>query len=247
MKVLRLRLRKSIAISVGVVAILVFSIVTHQHSASASSQRAHVVQRDAPIHEHFAGWEYMAASTNEALEIIVNYEKLTPEGIKAFAEANRKLIDQIHGQVSVSVVFRRPLSINEFQALVGKSGLSVESYTMRAVDSAGQRITIQGAPDTKALVPQAMFNSMLTNIQSRSAGVSFRGIVTVNGIATPEQIKQLLADKRVFTTDVTQAIAAERARAQLASQNTALAQLPVHARLAAPLYWFMENTGIAAK
>lgn len=237
---------KRLSLGASIVAALVLGLTFFRYSASAASEPSPLAPKPS-IHEQFDGWEYLAAPDSDNLNITVNYEKLTAAGIRAFGEANRKLVEQVHGQVVVSVVFRRPLSVDEFKDLVRKSGLKVENYTMRAVDGTGGRITIQGTPNAGDLVPQEMFNTMLANVQSRSQGATFKGIVTVDATATQAQLKQLLADERVFTTDVSQARATERARAALAAHNPAQAQLPAHTRLAAPLYWFMENTGVAEK
>jgi hypothetical protein len=131
--------------------------------------------------------------------------------------------------------------------LVQQDKLAVTGYTMRALDSTGTRITLTGAPLEGTLVPQQLLDQTLGKAGQRASGVTFKGIVTVEATATPAQLRQLLADERVFTTDVGGAIATERARAKLVAGNAAVAQLPVQTRLAAPLYWYMENTGVAQR
>lgn len=70
---------------------------------------------------------------------------------------------------------------------------------------------------------------------------------TIRVIDSQGQLRQLLADTRVYTTDVTQAVAAERAQKKAAISDAAAAQLPVHTHQYMPVYWFMENIGIATK
>lgn len=242
----RSHLWKVIAGSATVAIVFGLGLFMHRDIATASSPTA-PQEPTAPFQGQFEGWNYLAAQDDDHISVLINYEKLTPEGIKAFAAANRKLVEQLRGPASVAVVFQRPLSIDEFKYLVQQSSLQVESYTMRAVDVTGTRITMQGAPIGRELVPQDMFNATLAHVQSQSSGVVFKGVITVDGTATPAQLKQLLTDERVFTTDITRTVAVENARAQIAARAANLKQLPIESRLVAPLYWFMEDTGVASK
>jgi len=120
----------------------------------------------------------------------------------------------------------------------------VGSYTLRAVDAKGIRTTIQGAPRNKELVPQMILNDVLSHAGQRAPGLTLKGVITVDVTADQTQLKQLLNDPRVFTTDVTQTVAVERVRAK---DGKAIAQQPIHSHVVGPLYWFMENAGIAPK
>ena len=238
------RLRKWLGFGIALLAALLIGVRLHGDGALAAAQPPADPQ---VISEQFDGWAYQAALDDTTLSIIVNYDKLTPEGIKAFGEANRKLVDQVDGVVQASVVFQRPLSVQEFEGLVQQNRLSVESYILRAIDSTGGRITIQGAPDNDELVPQQMLRTILNNVDSHLPGTAFKGIVAAEIRADQAQLKQLLTDNRVFTTEVARAVATKRARAQVAAQNPDRAEIAARSRLSAPLYWFMESTGVAGE
>jgi len=113
------------------------------------------------------------------------------------------------------------------------------------MDNKGMRITINGAPRGTELVPQATLNTVLTNVNRLSPGTTIKGIISVDAVADQGQLNTLLADPRVFTTDVSQEIAIQRARARYVATNAAVAQLQIERGISLPLYWFMENTGIA--
>lgn len=106
-------------------------------------------------------------------------------------------------------------------------------------------VTISGAARGSELVPQSTLDSVLQHAPGGTPG--FKGIITADIVATQAQIKQLLSDSRVYVTDVTYAIAAQRARAALASSNANAANLPIVASATKPLYWDLEETGIAPK
>lgn len=242
------RVGRSFGVAVLTLAVLLFGFQLQQSAASAATQLAPQPPADQKqIQAHFDGWDYHAVADGGQLNVIVNYDRLRPEGVNAFAQANRKLASQVQGSTSVTGVFRRPLAVQEFEGLVKQTGLQVTSYTLRAVDTKGGRITIQGAPLKTELVPQSLLKATLANVQQRLPGAVLKGIVTVDASATQAQLKQLLADQRVFTTEVATAVAADRARATLASQGVDVSRLTVHSRLAAPLFWFMENTGLVTK
>ncbi len=242
------RLRKPFGIGVLALATLLFGFHLEQGGASALTQATPQPASGSPyLHERFDGWEYQAATDGSELSVVVNYDRLTPGGVNAFGESNRRLVDQVEGSVPVSVVFRRPLSVSEFEQLIQQAGLAVSTYTMRAVDDKGGRITIQGAPDKQMLVSQLLLKSTLARIEERLPGAEFKGVVTVDATATRAQLKRLLADQRVFTTDVTRAIATDRARSGFASRGVDVSHLPAQSRLVGPLYWFMEDTGVALK
>lgn len=225
---------------------LLIGVLVSQVSAM-SPMIAQPTKEQSNVHEQLDGWGYVAATDGNQTSVIVLYEELTQSGVKAFDEANRRLANQVAGPVSVSVVFQRPLSVDEFKELVQQTKLSIQSYTMRAVDVAGTRITIDGAPDGNTLVPQGMLERMLSHAKDDFSGFTFKGIITVEATANPAQLRKLLADERVFTTDVSRAVATEHARAKLAAHNPNVAQLPTSSRLATPLYWVMEDVGLAGK
>jgi len=55
----------------------------------------------------------------------------------------------------------------------------------------------------------------------------------------------LLADDRVFTVDVVRVIAVARGRAALIASDPTFAALPLRLTMQTPLYWWLENYGIA--
>lgn len=241
MNLKRFTMRRSIVACVAILialTIVVSAVVVIPRSVNA--------QVPTEISENLDGWMYSARVGDAFVEVIVRYD-ISAQGIQKFSSANRKLVDQLSGASTATVVFARPLAVSEFTDLMQKSGGVVKSYTLRAIDQAGMRVTIQGAPKNSVLVPQGTLDGMISRLNRQSSGATLKGIVSVDVAATPIQLKQLLSDPRVFTADVTSVIAVERTRGKLAATTSAVAGLPIRIRQVTPLYWFMENAGIAPK
>jgi len=199
-------------------------------------------------HEQLSGWEYIAMEDQGAVGVVVSYDRKTRQGVEAFAQANRQLAGQVQGPIKTSVVFARPLSLDEFREITAKSGFKVSDYTMRATESNGLRVTLFGriAAQANGAIPPDTDQQVTIALQ-HGHNATLKGVITMEGVADPAQIAQLLADSRVYTTEVTQAIASQRVQATVAARNTRVSPSPVEARLISPLYWAMEDTGIAPK
>jgi hypothetical protein len=207
-------------------------------------------------------WQYSAGMDGDGrLRIIVDFPHNTAVDIKNFDKTNRNLIQELQGEGLVSVTFNQPLAIADFKALSQQKALKVVGYTMRATDSSGVRFTIQGQPsvDGKEVVEQSNFDHIFAQIQQKSPTATFKGVITVYLKADKLQVQQLLADSRVFTVDVTGAVALQKVHTKLATTNSALTTQSlssmnqalttgnVVAHESVPLYWMMEDTGIVSK
>jgi len=240
--------KRTIALAaVAGVLVALLSVFVFQVPATAAgvpTSTARTPQGANTYHEQFSGWSYNATVADGNVKVAVEYDK-NKSGIEAFDAANRQLVGQVAGPSSITIVFRRPLSISEFQDLVGKTGIQVASYTLRGVDGKGTRSTFSFSPQGKNLVPQALLGQLTKNAQEHSSGaLTVKGVVTVDATADQTQIKQLLADNRTFTADVTKVVAAQRAQAKLAPNQV---NLPVSGRSSSSLYWFLENTNIVPR
>lgn len=205
----------------------------------------------AEVGEDMKGFTYQAGVVKSPegsyLGVVIYYDFRSPDGVLAFAEGNNALATQLADSVDVSVMFRRPLTPEEFGELVQDTGIAVHSYVLRAVESSGQRATIFGAPDGDELVPAGMLDVVGADLAEKDTQTGMRGIITVEASASPSQLAMLLANERVFTTDVSKAVAAQRAQALLRGRGVEAAGLPVDAHMLPPLYWFLEDYGIAPK
>ncbi len=243
-------------------AIIVIAVVIVVGFSTFASANANSVQKDVSpdyasvspartVNEDLGAWKYTAGIGDDGvLHVLINFPSKTAADIEAFNTTNRSLVKEIQGNARVLVIFRQPLSVDEFKQLVQASGIKVENYEMRAVEADGTRITLNGGPSASnnELVPQSALDTMINSWQKLPGGATFKGFISVEGIATQVQISALLADKRVFTTELTRAVATQRLLKKLGVANTFLQdKSKFESRLSAPIYWNMENTGLAPK
>jgi len=203
------------------------------------------------VAEQFDGWRYTAGVAEGAVFVSVAYDVSSARGIAAFAAANRTLATQVQGAVPVHVVFRRPLSADEVAVIVGATRIAVTGYIARAVDDQGLRVTMMGPgmPPGAGGTPMPTVAPTPTRPDRTPAPANpragFKGYVTLDATADAGQLAQLLADARVFTTDVTEAVATARGRAALIASDPSRAALPVRHAPSSGLYWWLEERGIA--
>jgi len=203
------------------------------------------------VAEQFDSWRYTAGVAEGAVFVSVAYDVSSARGIAAFDAANRTLATQVQGAVPVHVVFRRPLSADEVAAIVGATGIAVTGYIARAVDDQGLRVTMMGPgmPPGAGGTPMPTVAPTPTRPDRTPAPANpragFKGYVTLDATADTGQLAHLLADGRVFTTDVTEAVATARGRAALIVGDPSRAALPVRRAPSSGLYWWLEERGIA--
>jgi len=158
--------KRTIALAaVAGVLVALLSVFVFQVPATAAgvpTSTARTPQGASTYHEQFSGWSYNATVADGNVKVAVEYDK-NKSGIEAFDAANRQLVGQVAGPSSLTIVFRRPLSISEFQDLVGKTGIQVASYPLRGVDGKGTRSTFSFSPQGKNLVPQALLGQLTKN------------------------------------------------------------------------------------
>ncbi len=203
------------------------------------------------VTEQFDGWRYTAGVAEGAVFVSVAYDVSSARGIAAFDTANRTLAARVQGAVPVHVVFRRPLGADEVAAIVGATGIAVTGYLARSVDDQGLRVTMMGPgmPPGAGGTPMPTGASTPTRPDRTPAPTNpragFKGYVTLDATADAGQLAHLLADERVFTTDVTEAVATARGRAALIATDPSRAALPVRRAPSSGLYWWLEERGIA--
>jgi len=203
------------------------------------------------VAEQFDGWRYTAGVAEGAVFVSLAYDVSSARGIAAFDAANRTLATQVQGAVPVHVVFRRPLSADEVAAIVGATRIAVTGYIARAVDDQGLRVTMMGPgmPPGAGGTPMPTVAPTPTRPDRMPAPANpragFKGYVTLDATADAGQLAHLLADARVFTTDVTEAVATARGRAALIAGDPSRAALPVRHAPSSGLYWWLEERGIA--
>jgi len=205
------------------------------------------------VTERFGSWGYAAGRDPDdgQLDVVVFPDVTSATTLLAFDAANRAAVGQVTAPTPVTVTLRRPLSGDEVAALARAAGVPITGYTARYVEDQGLRATLSsaGAPPEAGGRPMATIAPTPTRPDSTptppNPRAGFRGYITLDVIADAGQITTLLADDRVFTVDVVRVIAVRRARAALIASDPAFAALPLRLTMQTPLYWWLENYGIA--
>lgn len=119
--------------------------------------------------------------------------------IESFRKAKRDLLSSISGdnfsamraegsdKIALTITFENPLSLSEVTTFVNTHSLKVEQAQARAIDAAGDRITI--ATDS------------VKEIAIDDNSVSFSGFTALKGFVSKDQIAQLSADTLAYIID----------------------------------------------
>jgi len=151
----------------------------------------------------FGSWHYTAyRGIRNSLDVTIQYDFESVNGIRAYAEANKKLTEQLAsggGQVEVYVTFRNYVSPEQFRAWVKATGLTSGPTTqvygiVRMVQQDGTRITAYTGPDAQTDKVQARWADV---------GAKVQGIVAARGWMATSQLLSLQKDQLVFLVDVT--------------------------------------------
>ncbi len=203
------------------------------------------------------GITYGIAVDPETLELIggVEYDYTSPTGIRAYVALNQEALVQLENTgvktLQVQVVFNRPLSQADFERFVAEAGLEVESYSLRAVDAGGQRVTIYGGPDGARLVPADLLDQITEDVQDRGGG-RLQGWITVEGTLPTANARWVVAHPDVFLLDVMETVV----NRSLTKKKLAEMGLPGDIRRAyltgqirpsfnhPPLFWFLQDLGL---
>ena len=203
------------------------------------------------------GITYGVAMDPETQELIsgVEYDYTSPTGIQAYITLNREALTQLENAgtktLQVQVVFNHPLSQADFERFVAEAGLEVASYSLRAIDAGGQRVTIYGGPDGARLIPADLLNQITGDVQDRGGG-DLQGWITVEGTLPTANAQRVITHPDVFLLDVMETVV----NRSLTKEGLAEMGLPRDIQQAyltgqirppfnrPPLFWFLEDLGM---
>jgi len=186
----------------------------------------------------------------------VTYDYFSSKGIKAYIDfnrtASREIAQRLNDSLSIKVVFSHPLSQAAFEQFVKTYHVEVHSYTMRAVDSNGMRITIAGGPEDGELVPQNLLKMVTGDITDRNSA-EIKGWIEAEITTTPQDLDKMQHDPDVFVTEATYTLIydaltpenLERAGATRAATEDIRANRNRSVQITGPsLYWNLEDEGL---
>lgn len=190
------------------------------------------------------GWKYYAAVNKGEgrIEASVEYDTATAQQIQGIVATQRQLARELLASgvsaLDVTIVFRRPLNQTDFERVVADARVGqVSGYTLRYLDNAGERVTINGTPDNGILVPQEMLNAALTDLQQRAPG-RLLGWIQAQATISPTSYDALLKDQHIYLIDVSRS-------AIRAAFNDEMDTRGMSVDLITPqLYWKLEDLRI---
>ena len=191
----------------------------------------------------FDGWGYVVVADPDGFaRAHVEFDRATAAQLHHYVAVNRALAHQVanSGQkdLSVTVSFRKPLSIDEFRDWARKVPLRVSGYQLRIVAADGRRWTLGGAPQGTELVSTPDVQRHLSNLAAKGA-TDVRGIIVAEGVVDAAAYDQLANEPSVFVADVTRSAA----KAHIAKNVRGIDQARL-AVLVAPAFSWMEDLGL---
>lgn len=191
----------------------------------------------------FDGWGYtVVADPDGSARAQIDYDHGSVADLRRYAATNRALAHQLATDgaktLTVSVSFRRPLSVDEFRAWAAKAPLQVDGFQLRLTGTNGQRWTLGGAPTRGELVSAVDLNRNLDRLRAKGAA-DVRGVIVAEGTVAAGVYDQLANDPAVFLVDVTPSAARDRIIKTVRGVD------PAHLSVAvAPAFSWMEDLGL---
>jgi hypothetical protein len=185
---------------------------------------------------NFGAWSYRAVR-GERLYARVSFDLQTVSGLRAYADANRVLANQLSQRgerIEVQVTFRAPLTPEQFRTWVARHGMNVEVAGVRFIDGNGLRGALSISPEGDELLPQDVLDAPQNNIP----GTQTEGVMNVRGSVEASQLPSVAADGYVFIADCTRAAIIEDLTAAGVPDATAF-----EIRVRSPS-WEMEDLGL---
>lgn len=187
-------------------AALLSFILTYLLTGTASGTPPYLAQA------RFDGWGYTAmAAPDGSIRVQVNYDRASVADLYRYVETNRALARQLatdgQAELAVTVSFRRPLTIAEFQTWAARAPPQIREYQIRLRDAQGRRWTLGGAPSGGTLISPTDLQRHLIHLASRGA-TDVQGVIVAEGTVAASVYDRLAADPDVFLADVTRSAAA---------------------------------------
>lgn len=228
-------------------------LLLHPHVGVAEEEQVLLVER------HVSGdiaYNAFFDTRSQAVYGGVTYDYLSTEGVEAYIAFSRTASQAIgqrsEGIVPIKVIFSHPLAQGAFEQFAQTYAVEVQSYTIRAVEPNGMRVTISGGPEGGIIVPPHLLKLVTSDITERSA-TEVKGWIEAVITTTPQNLARMQRDPDVFVTEaaytlISDAFTAEnlaRAGATQAAIADIQAQHNRSVQITGPsLYWILEDAGL---
>jgi hypothetical protein len=193
----------------------------------------------------FDGWGYTVFAEPDgsgATRAHIEYDRATPADLHKYAATNRALARELtnkgHSTLWVTVSFRRPLSVPEFQAWANSVALRVDDFQLRLLGPDGRRWTLGGAPSGGELIRAADLQRTLDRLAAKGV-TNLQGVIVAEGQIAAASYERLATDPAVFLADVTPSAAAAHIAATVPTVDQARLSVVV-----APVFAALEDLGL---
>src|SRR5689334_1889779 len=154
----RISSRQIAALGIGVCLflLLVATVAVTKDSIAARDESS-----DAGVHtldRSYGAWDYRAVQdANGELSVKINYDERSISGLRSFADANKKLADQLArqgGSVEVRITFRSFVDGDQFRSWVKTNGIRVSDSMLGAYDRKNYGISLGVSAQGQDALPQ---------------------------------------------------------------------------------------------
>src|SRR5690606_42107620 len=102
-----------------------------------------------------------------------------------------------------TVTFTSPISIDEFETLVNKNQIQVESFNLIALDNNNMHQFIQGVPNEESISPKDKLEEVLN-------GADLEGVYALKGNIPSKFIEAFNSNKSVYLTEAIKRILTQK-------------------------------------
>jgi hypothetical protein len=192
----------------------------------------------------YGSWDILIGGEGGSTRAYISYDHQSVEGIKAYVDANKKLVNDVFTNSSdsfpVEVTFSRPVEIEDFEKLIVSSRMDVARFEIRGLQADGRSVTVGGAPGAE-LVPRAKLLEFSQRASERGFPFAVEGVYFVVGKVNHDGYDMLAASDHVFMIDLTKIKAQEGVRTAFSID------IPADRFMVQSPYVFLEAHGLTTR
>ncbi|SHH70505.1 hypothetical protein [Clostridium grantii] len=162
----------------------------------------------------------------ETKKELLDYTKVSKDSFKKLQNQKNEF------DLIATVTLNKPIAVNEFEKVINMYSIDLVSFTIRALDSEGTRITIGGVPDLDSKrISQEKINSFITEDMDLKGIIAFECKMNNKNI---KEIDNLQKNKNIFLVDVESYFIEQ----QVSGKNKGK---KIQGDTVPNMYWFLED------
>lgn len=188
------------------------------------------------------GWKYHASldPSTGVISAKTDFEWPSKASVGLTIATHKRIARDLVQQgidIDATVIFRKPLSQEEFEQFIADTGMEVLDYVIRYVTVSDQRVTIFGTPNNSQLVASADLEVVLNDLAERDPG-TVSGWIEVRGRLPATSYHLVEKKPYVYFIDVTRTAVHAVFKGQPNAENATVELIEPQ------VYWMLEDLGL---